>query len=69
MMMTTSRPQLATTQPRAMAEIPQHMKWYPHGDARCGNARELKQLRRVAMHVLECLLRAGSLNGRQSSSR
>ena len=55
--MTTGHPTWATALPLAVAEGPPHTDGCLRGDGYTASAREQRQLRRRAMHVLECLLR------------
>ena len=55
-MMTTGHPTWATTLPLVVAEGPPHTDGCLRGDGYTASAREQRQLRRRAMHALECLL-------------
>lgn len=55
--MTTGHPTWATTLPRAVAEGPLYTDGLLSGNGYTASAREQRQLRRRAMHALECLLR------------
>ncbi len=60
--MTTGHPTWATTLPRAVAKGLPHTNGCLPGDGyTTASAREQRQLRRRAMHALECLLRGTPL--------
>lgn len=61
MMMTTGHPTWAAALPLAVAKGLPHTDGCPRGDGYTTSAREQRQLRRRAMHTLECLLRGTPL--------
>lgn len=66
--MTTGHPTWAATLPLAVAEGPPHTDGCLRGDGYTASAREQRQLRRRAMHALECLLRARPCAGQRTGA-
>ena len=66
--MTTGHPTWATTLPLVVAEGPPHTDGHLSGNGYTASAREQRQLRRRAMHALECLLRARPCAGQRAGA-